>query len=121
MASRAAQPALLAATLLFLLAAPFAAAQQIHGDAVNSSIPANTYDESIGTGACCAQLRALNFSSNIPVIIVQLAHTEQMAGIVTPGQAQLTAKGPYMPGTMCTCGAAPGRCECCADTIERGA
>jgi hypothetical protein len=107
-----------AATLLILLAAPFAAAQQIVPESEDSSIPANTNDESIGTGACCAQLRALNFSSNIPVIIVQLAHTEQMAGKVTPAQAQLMARGPNMPGTMCTCGAAPGGCECGADTLH---
>ncbi|WIA37032.1 hypothetical protein OEZ86_014016 [Tetradesmus obliquus] len=30
-----------------------------------------------------------------------------MAGKVTPTQAQLLAKGPYMPGVACTCGAAP--------------
>jgi hypothetical protein len=110
MASSTAQSVLLlAAALLIFLSAPLAAAQQvIPAASENSSTPDTSKDHSIGTGACCAQLRALNFSSIIPVIIVQLAHTEQMAGKVTPAQAQLLAKGPYMPGTMCTCGAAPG-------------
>jgi hypothetical protein len=110
MAGSAARAVLLpAAAVLVLLAAPFVAAQAIiPADPENSSTAEGTNDASIGSSACCAQLRALNFSSNIPVMIVQLAHTEQMAGKVTPAQAQLLAKGPYMPGSMCTCGAAPG-------------
>lgn len=112
MASSTARSVLLpAAAFLLLLSASFAAAQQIIPEAPeNSSTPDNTNEASPGNGACCAQLRALNFSSNIPVMVVQLAHTEQMAGKVTPTQAQLLAKGPYMPGVACTCGAAPGEC-----------
>ncbi|KAF6264711.1 coth protein-domain-containing protein [Scenedesmus sp. NREL 46B-D3] len=52
-------------------------------------------------------LKVLNFSSTIPVISIQLADTGQMAGRVTPAQAQLLGRGPNMPAVMCTCGATP--------------
>lgn len=112
MAGRAAGSVLLpAAALLVLLAAGCVAAQQIIPTGSEDSItPENTDDTSSNNGGCCAQLKVLNFSSTIPVISIQLAHTGQMAGRVTPAQAQLLGRGPNMPAVMCTCGATPGWC-----------
>lgn len=57
---------------------------------------------------CCAALSALNFSSSLPVIVIRLHSLDQVPNI-SPAQAALTVKGPFVPGTLCTCGA-PGAC-----------
>lgn len=58
--------------------------------------------------ACQAKLEQLNFSSNLPVVMIQLSNLSQVAA--TAAQLQLLAKGPHLPGLMTTCGGPGGLC-----------
>eukprot|EP00879_Flechtneria_rotunda_P005306 GHRR01005592.1.p1 GENE.GHRR01005592.1~~GHRR01005592.1.p1 ORF type:complete len:281 (+),score=82.55 GHRR01005592.1:191-1033(+) len=68
-------------------------------------------------GSCCEQIQSLRFSSNIPVMVIQLSGTRQVAG-ATAADLQLQTKGPYLPATMCTCGAGADDVESIAAEIK---
>jgi hypothetical protein len=56
--------------------------------------------------ACQAKLEQLQFSGNLPVVMIQLSNLNQVAA--TAAELQLLAKGPHLPGLMTTCGGPGG-------------
>lgn len=58
----------------------------------------------------CQALQSLGFKSNLPIVVIQLVNTSQVAG-ASAAQLQLLAKGPHLPGLLTTCGS-PGTSGC---------
>jgi hypothetical protein len=70
-----------------------------------SSAPSPASSSNSLSQACQQRLKQVEFQSNIPVMMIQIA-----AAPATAAELQLLAKGPRLPGLMTTCGG-PGGAE----------
>jgi hypothetical protein len=85
--------------------------------AVAEPAPAGATNSGSASAACQQRLQQFSFQSNLPVVLIQLQNTDQVAG-ATAAELQLMVKGPHLPGLLTTCGG-PGdpinNC-CCKST-----